>query len=493
MNRSPVTLLIMMIAIALLILPTAQAADIEVSDSCSFADAINAANRDGTVGGCPAGDAADTISLSSDITLAVALPHITSEITIEGRGFTISGNNRFRIFAVNGGNLTVNNLTMTRGFADWGGAIVNVNRGMLTISQSAITYSEAAEGGAIGNEGVVTIENSKVSRNLAEYGGAIHTSKGTITIQGSDINNNNAKPGDGGAIYVVSGKLSLADSLITSNASINDGGSIYFNDGEMDISGSIFSNNSTTGVYTSGGAIIIEAGKLSVSRSDFVRNKSTMFGGAILNSGGSAHISEGTFLRNMSDNNGGAIYNSSSSVLHLRDCSFLMNFSERSGGAISSWGKMTAANCFFGSNQAQEDGGGIHVKERQSELYHLTMLNNSAKRGGGLFRDVDGNAHIYSSILASSHQGGDCFGRLSSNVANLIADGSCFATLSGDPMLGELVEPEDGSPAYFPLLEASPAIDAAADEYCPDTDIIGTPRPQGDTCDIGAYELVVAP
>ena len=218
-----------------------------------------------------------------------------------------------------------------------------------------------------------------------------------------------------------------------------------------------------------------------------------MFGGAILNSGGSAHISEGTFLRNMSGNNGGAIYNSSSSVLHLRGCSFLMNFSERSGGAISSWGKMTAANCFFGSNQAQEDGGGIHVKERQSELYHLTMLNNSAKRGGGLFRDVDGNAHIYSSILASSHRGGDCFGRLSSNVANLIADGSCFATLSGDPMLGELVEPEDGSPAYFPLLEGSPAIDAAADEYCPDTDIIGTPRPQGDTCDIGAYELVVAP
>ena len=57
-------------------------------------------------------------------------------------------------------------------------------------------------------------------------------------------------------------------------------------------------------------------------------------------------------------------------------------------------------------------------------------------------------------------------------------------------MLGELVEPEDGSPAYFPLLAGSPAIDAADDGYCPATDQIGTVRPQGGGCDIGAIEYV---
>lgn len=61
-----------------------------------------------------------------------------------------------------------------------------------------------------------------------------------------------------------------------------------------------------------------------------------------------------------------------------------------------------------------------------------------------------------------------------------------FPTLMGDLISAEL---EDGSPAYFPLLEDSPAIDAADDEYCPETDSIGTPRPQGAGCDIGAYEL----
>ena len=55
-------------------------------------------------------------------------------------------------------------------------------------------------------------------------------------------------------------------------------------------------------------------------------------------------------------------------------------------------------------------------------------------------------------------------------------------------MLGELVEPKDGSPAYFPLLAGSRAIDAADDDYCPAPDQIGTARPQGAGCDIGAIE-----
>ena len=69
-------------------------------------------------------------------------------------------------------------------------------------------------------------------------------------------------------------------------------------------------------------------------------------------------------------------------------------------------------------------------------------------------------------------------------------DGSCDAEFSGNPMLGDLVEAEDGSPAYFPLLAGSPAIDAANSDFCPETDQIGTERPQGEGCDIGAIEFI---
>ena len=74
------------------------AADITLSSSCTLADAIIAANSDRAKGDCPAGHGTDTITLVEDITLQAALPAITSDITIEGKDYTISGDNRYRIF-----------------------------------------------------------------------------------------------------------------------------------------------------------------------------------------------------------------------------------------------------------------------------------------------------------------------------------------------------------------------------------------------------------
>ena len=47
-----------------------------------------------------------------------------------------------------------------------------------------------------------------------------------------------------------------------------------------------------------------------------------------------------------------------------------------------------------------------------------------------------------------------------------------------------------GSPAYYPLLEGSPALNAGDNNYCPDKDQRGTNRSGSstDACDIGAYE-----
>ncbi len=47
---------------------------------------------------------------------------------------------------------------------------------------------------------------------------------------------------------------------------------------------------------------------------------------------------------------------------------------------------------------------------------------------------------------------------------------------------------ETGTPAYFPLLPGSPAIDAGVSSRCPSVDQRGVRRPQGSGCDIGAYE-----
>ena len=143
------------------------AADIRVGSRCTLADAITAANNDRAEGGCTAGRGADTITLTEDITLQAALPAITSEITIEGKDYTISGDNRYRIFYNDGGSLTINDLTMTKGRVE-GDIIRNAD---YTLKATEINPA----GAAIANwEGTLTISGSTFSGNSAEEGGAVY-------------------------------------------------------------------------------------------------------------------------------------------------------------------------------------------------------------------------------------------------------------------------------------------------------------------------------
>ena len=489
------------------------AADIVLSDVCSLADAIKAANTDEATGGCPAGDGADTITLTADITLDAALPHITSEITLEGDDRTISGNNRFRIFAVNGGTLTVNDLTMTKGMADWGGAIVNVNGGTLTINQSTISHSKAPEGGAIGGNGLVSISNSVLIRNSADVGGAVHSVGGTVEIKGSRIAQNSSENGGAGGIYVSEGTMNIANVTFNDNEATGAGGAIYIHDGVKTlVSGCIFHRNVSR---SGGGAIGVSGGEHRIADSVFEYNVANTSGGGISAQFSGLEITDSRISHNVAERVGGGISTHFGTVA-IRNA-LISNNESRTGGRASAGGgihngaKLSIVNSTIGNNAADQGagivsdrdieisnsfvtgnsalhgGGGLYVEDDTAILSNVTLVSNSAKKGGGLYRKVGAIIHLQNTIIAHS-KGGDCYGRLSENVANLIADGSCFATLSGDPMLGELVETEDGSPAYLPLLEGSPAIDAAHDDYCPDTDIVGTPRPQGTACDIGAFE-----
>ena len=116
---------------------------IEVNSTCSLADAITAANTDTATGGCPAGSGADTIELTENVTLTALLPQITSEITLEGGGFTIDGDGQYRIFNVgSGGDFTVNNAALINGlttavpFQDGGAGIITY--GKLTVKSTIL-------------------------------------------------------------------------------------------------------------------------------------------------------------------------------------------------------------------------------------------------------------------------------------------------------------------------------------------------------------------
>ncbi len=350
-------------AVAALFAATAPAS----ASVCTLADHIRSANTNTAVGFCPAGTSHDVITLTEDVTLTEPLPPITGTITIEGGGHTISGDGQFRIFDVNGANVTIKNLTLRDGKAEYGGAIRLQGGSEVIISQSALAH------------------------NSAVYGGA-------ITLVGGQRN------------------------------------------------------------------------RLTIESSSFLNNRAEWHAGALEIAGGTVAIKNSSFQGNHSDDYGGAITNSNSTT--------------------------RIENSTFYNNSARHDAGVLQVFSGDISLIHVTMVSNFltspySSSGNTItkqsFAPGDSTVSLHNSIVAG-RGGEDCFGGLDRYSGNLSADGTCGFERSDAPRLGDLT----GSPAYLPLLDQSPAVDTADPEFCLETDQIGTARPHGGGCDIGAIESTTA-
>jgi parallel beta-helix repeat protein len=255
-------------------------------------------------------------------------------------------------------------------------------------------------------------------------------------------------------------------------------------------------------------------------------------GGGILNYGTLAL--ENCVVRDNSARHGGGVLNRG--TLRAVDCSFLNNVARGSavpgqscgaGGGVKHNGpRMELVNCTFSGNEADTNGGGIHVAcaatavltnctisgntaegggaitvKGQLALVHSTIAGNTAATasdGGGVY--VRGVLSYTNTIIANNRPGGDCTagrhlggsqpgGTIGVNANNLVGDGGCDSTYSGDPRLDVLAD-NGGRTQTHALLPGSPAIDAVpAGECVVRADQRGQARPQGAGCDIGAFEL----
>lgn len=157
-------------------------------------------------------------------------------------------------------------------------------------------------------------------------------------------------------------------------------------------------------------------------------------------------------------------------------------------------------------------GGGIdHRGGNLLEIVNSTIVGNHAIKGGGglgagqaytpVSEDLPlGRVILHNTIIArNTSEAGpqDCRTNqvaFESRGHNLDTDGSCFLAGPGDvarrdPLLGPLAG-NGGPTRTLALLPGSPAIDAGDPAGCPKADARGTARPQGATCDIGAFERV---
>ena len=290
-------------------------------------------------------------------------------------------------------------------------------------------------------------------------GAALPPITGDIRIEGNGYSISGA---DSFRIFdIVGGRLSLVNLTLTDARAQDQGGAIRLRNGaEIMIDAVRFRDNGAG----SGGAIasMTYNNRLTISGSSFVGNTASAAGGAIVTYGGISNISASTFSDNSAVQVGGAI-------------------------AVEE-GRLRISNSTLHGNSA-DAGGAIHTDAGETTLTHLTVMANEANptKAAGIHRER-GIINLRNSIVAGGAGGSDCSGYLSENRGNFSQDGTCATKPGGDPMLADLT----GSPAYYPLLDGSPAVDAADREFCLDVDQVGAARPYGDHCDIGAFESTTA-
>ncbi len=412
------------------------------------------------------------------------------------------------------------------------------SRGELKIASGKFENNSAggAGGGAIRNDGTAIIagatfiNNKAVKKSAAEGakdGGAIRSSW-VLTVTGSTFKTN-VSDGEGGAIKIQAGRMSIVDSTFTGNVTegsfcnscygagggaiaTTDSGNVY----PFTIKRSIFNSNAAQkGV---GGAIFHKADTLmTITDSTFQGNHAgapgfESVGGAIHNVSDMT-IKRSTFTGNSVQGNGGGVSTESGGfdrTLTLRMVAFSGNNASGKGGALASMGlsssvaKIDAKGVQVTGNIAGDvlGGGGIYVRDSKYD---------KAEFRGSVWKNAPQNCSDANILDDNLPKPAESNPPIDSKGQNSFSDNTCddddedeqdkeTDAINPDPML----EPPAFNGGTPGLLTQKPAIgsplidkiDPAQNDNDPETqqDIRGMPRPMnGDGIgaaffDIGSFE-----
>ena len=201
-----------------------------------------------------AGDGVITLSGGSNtrlITIAQGVEVYLSGLRLNWGNSTFSGNLGQGGAIYNEGRLTVIYSTFSNNIGTSGGAIYNTSTGYLTIYISVLTNNSAGQGGAISNGGTLILKGSTLSDNRATLaanaaGGAALGNGGgaSATITNSTFTGNDTLA-YGGAI-INSGHLSLSASTLVGNNAYG-GSAIGNNFGVVELTANILGSSSRSG------------------------------------------------------------------------------------------------------------------------------------------------------------------------------------------------------------------------------------------------------
>ena len=381
---------------------------------------------------------------------------INKNLIINGPGannLTISGGNTTRIFRTDTPalNVVISNLRFINGFSDQGAAIRHGGNGGPRLEVNSCIF-----------------ESNNVlcnGMNCDAEGGAVHNGAGggTVEVNGSIFRFNSASctgnecEAEGGGFHNGGGgaDISFTDCTFESNTSSCDGA-------VCEAEGAGFDNGG------GGSTIIFSKTTFDSNRSTCTGNDCTASGSGLNNGGGGSNINATncTFASNSSICTGeacfaagGAIFNNNSGV--TIDI-FFSTFNSNSITCIA------IGDCdLIGDTLADNSGGDTMIN------FNSTIFRTESTEGNC------GGPAVYFSLGYNIDNGNTCI------------DGSAPGDKPfTDPQLDPNGLQDNGGPTQtIALLPGSPAIDMA-DPACPppNTDQRDFPRPEGNRCDIGAFE-----
>ena len=363
---------------------------------------------------------------------------INKDITIDGKGHTIDAKNLGRIFSIGEGfTVTLTNATLINGKATEGGAIYN--DGSLTLSDVKLSDNAAdSYGGAVFNNGELVVSDSVFDSNdivnrgsaSVDYGGAAiyNWKEGTLKVTNSNFINNikNYKNGDNlvGAITTI-GNATVSGSNFVNNsgrwggAISATGAELRKNSSTLTVSNTIFKDNSA--LYA--GAVYIWGSNYNIA--DCVFDNNTAFG-------------KGNMTPN--DNNGGALVVSQVSRFNepitgtISGSKFTNNKAQYGGAAYFNKGFVTITDSVFENNVATAEGGAVDfshasVKDLVVSINNSSFVGNKAPVAGAIFTNVDSKITNSNFTKNTASKGGAV---LNENGAKLTVDNSTFKDNAAD-------------------------------------------------------------
>ena len=383
---------------------------------------------------------------------------------------------------------------------------------VLTVTKTADTNDGNCDADCSLREAVAAA-NGSAENDIVIFGSPF-SSPQTITLTGGEIAFANSGSieilGPGAAKLTISGNS--ASRIFRSAAGVNSTIS------GMTLTGG---NGVSTVTNNSGGAILNDAGNMTLRYLVVTNNTTSGSAGGVRNSGSGSVMTIDTcvFANNTSTgSSAGGVQNFSTSTLTVINSTFTGNTSGAGsvgGGGIQANGMVTITNSTFSGNTSNTSGGGGAINSNGSLLIltNVTITGNtSTGNGGGLSRSTTNvNGFVRNSIIAGNN-GVATSPDVTNSTGGLVSQGNNIIGTVGTSTGWVASDLQNVNPLLAPLgfyggfgmthalLNGSPAIDGGQNcvlnSSCPannspllvTTDQRGAPRPAGAAVDIGAFE-----